>query len=81
MDSSYVPTIEEQEMLLSERYGSTCTNCEMVDVRNSDELALVPINHKLAENEKIETCILPLSTLMDVDNSITTDEYTVEITD
>jgi hypothetical protein len=34
----------------------------------------------LAENEKIGTCILPMRTLMDVDNSITSDEYTVEIT-
>lgn len=38
MDSSYVPTIEEQEMLLTERYGSTCTNSEVADVSNSDEL-------------------------------------------
>jgi hypothetical protein len=34
----------------------------------------------LAEDEKIGTCILPLRTLMDVDNSITSDEYTMGIT-
>jgi hypothetical protein len=37
MDSSYIATIEEQGMILSERHDSSYIDNEVVDVRNSDE--------------------------------------------